>query len=122
MVESLVRELRTAGMVLWVENDRIRGRMREGGKIPYELRQKAEQLRDMGMVAVDFIRREGVLRLTDLPPDEAFALGETVKRGESLLVSNVIYHRATGLFDITFVPLEGSDQHERETTKAAVAS
>ena len=38
MVERLISDLRNAGMVLWVENDRVRGRMRDGGKIPYATR------------------------------------------------------------------------------------
>jgi hypothetical protein len=54
------------------------------------------------------------LRLTGIPPDEAFALGEAIKRGEALLVGKVIYHLPTGLFDITFIPMEGSEKHERK--------
>ena len=117
MVETLIKELRAAGMVLWVEEGRIRGKMRSGGKIPYDVRLKAEQLREMGMEAVDALRRDRAYRLTDLPPDEALALGEAIRRGEALLVGKVTYHEPTGLFDITFVPLEGSEQHEREAQR-----
>ncbi len=117
MIETLIKELRAAGMVLWVEEGRIRGKMRDGGKIPYDVRVKAEQLREMGMEAVDALRREQpgeVLRMTGIPPDEAFVLGEAIKQGRALLVGNVIYHRPTGLFDITFIPTEGSEQRERQ--------
>ena len=47
-----------------------------------------------------------VYHLSGIPPDEAFPLAEAVKRGEALLVGKVIFHRSTGLFDITFIPLE----------------
>lgn len=117
MIETLIRELRAAGMVLWVEDGRIRGKMRDGGKIPYDVRLKAEQLRDMGMEAVDALQRNQpgeVLRMTGVPPDEALALGEAIKQGRALLVGNVIYHRPTGLFDITFIPTEGSEPNERK--------
>jgi hypothetical protein len=56
MVERLISSLRNAGMVLWVEDGRVRGRMRDGGKIPYATRQLAEQLRDLGMIAVDSLQ------------------------------------------------------------------
>jgi hypothetical protein len=116
MIETLIKEIRAAGMLLWVEGDRVRGRMRGGGKIPYDVRLKAEQLRDMGMEAVNAVQQnpDAVYSLVGIPPDEAFALGEAIKRGEALLVGNVIYHRPTGLFDITFMPLERGEQHERE--------
>ena len=117
VIETLIRELRAAGMVLWAEDGRIRGKMRDGGKIPYDVRVKAEQLRDMGMEAVDALQREPsaeVLHMTGIPPDEALALGEAIKQGRALLVGNVIYHRPTGLFDITFIPLEGSGRNERK--------
>ena len=55
-----------------------------------------------------------VLRMTGIPPDEAFSLGEAIKQGRALLVGNVIYHRPTGLFDITFIPMEGGEQNERQ--------
>ncbi len=109
MIETLIKELRAAGMVLWVEDGRIRGKMRGGGKIPYDVRLKAEQLRDMGMEAAEAVRRDQrgeVLHMTGIPPDEALSLGEAVKRGEVLLVGNVRYHRPTGLFDIDFIRLE----------------
>ena len=109
MIETLIKELRAAGMVLWVENDRIGGKIQGGGKIPFDVRQKAEQLREIGMEAVEAVRREQpneVYRLTGIPPDEAFALGEAINRGEVLLVGKVIYHRPTGLYDITFIPLD----------------
>ena len=44
--------------------------------------------------------------LSGIPPDEALALGEAIQRGEVLLVGKVIYHRPTGLYDITFIPLD----------------
>jgi hypothetical protein len=119
MIETLIKELRAAGMMLWVEDGRIRGKMRDGGNIPYDVRLKAEQLRDMGMEAVNILQRnqDAVYSLVGIPPDEALVLGEAIKRGEALLVSNAIYHESTGLFDITFVPLEGSEYNEREAQR-----
>lgn len=116
MIETLIKELRASGMALWVEDGRIRGKMRNGGKIPYDVRVKAEQLREMGMEAVNVLQRDQDIAytLTGIPPDEAFSLGEAIKRGEALLVGKVIYHLPTGLFDITFIPMEGSEKHERK--------
>jgi hypothetical protein len=54
------------------------------------------------------------LTLTGLTPDEAFPIGEAIKRGEAFLVGKVLYHQKTGLFDLTFVPMLGGDENERE--------
>jgi hypothetical protein len=124
MVERLISDLRNAGMVLWVENDRVRGRMRDGGKIPYTTRQLAEQLRDLGMIAVDFLQHEALIeRPVDIPiePDgtgeiyvlvgmnaeEALSLGEIIKEGRGVLIGNVLYHKPTGLFDAKVRFLKG---------------
>jgi hypothetical protein len=45
------------------------------------------------------------ITLTGLTPDEAFPIGEAIKRGEAFLVGRVLYHQKTGLFDLTFIPL-----------------
>ena len=58
----------------------------------------------------------GTYRLTSLPPEEGLALAEAIKRGETLMIGDAVYHESTGLFDITFVPLEGSDRHEPKTS------
>jgi len=113
VIEALIKELRAAGMVLWVENGRIRGRMFSGGAIPYPLRLKAEELRDMGLAAVEALERNSdAYYLAGLPPEDALRIGEAIKRGSGLLVGKVVIHRLTGLFDITFVPLEGGDHYE----------
>lgn len=104
MIKDLIADLRASGMVLWVEDGRIRGRMRDGGKIPYNIRLMAEELKAAGMVAVAALEEAYTLR--GIAPDEAFSLGEAIKRGETLLVGKVIYHQSTGLFDLKFVPLE----------------
>ena len=43
--------------------------------------------------------------LAGLSPDDAFEIGEAIKRGEAFLVGKVTYHQSTGLFDLAFVPL-----------------
>lgn len=43
MIEKLISSLRDAGMVLWVEDGRIRGRMRDRGKIPLNVRLMADE-------------------------------------------------------------------------------
>ena len=55
---ALVAKLRAAGVDLRVEDGRIRGRMRSGGKPPYTVVAMINDLRDLGMVAVDFLQRE----------------------------------------------------------------
>ena len=52
----------------------------------------------------------GTYCLTSLPPDEGLALAEAVKRGETLMIRDAVYHESTGLFDIAFVPLEGTSE------------
>lgn len=122
MVERIVSNLRNAGMVLWVEDDRVRGRMRDGGKIPYPMRQLADQLRDLGVIAVDFLQREALIeKPADSQPDgtgeihelvgmnaeEAFSLGAFIKEGRGELIGNVMYHKPSGLFDAKVRFLKG---------------
>ncbi len=57
---SLVVRLRAAGVDLRVEDGRIRGRMRSGKKPPYTVVAMIGDLRDLGMVAVEFLQREAL--------------------------------------------------------------
>ena len=103
MVHELIAKLCAAGMVLWTEGGRIRGRMRDGGKIPYSIRTMAEELKAAGAEAVAAL--EEACTLKGLAPDEAFEIGYAIRRSEAFLVGKVLYHRKTGLFDLTFVSL-----------------
>jgi hypothetical protein len=123
-VAAIAAKLRAAGMDLWVEDGRVRGRMGDGGKIPYATRQLAEQFRDLGMIAVDFLQHEALIgKPVDSPvePDgtgeihelvgmnavETFSLGEFIKEGRGELIGNVLYHKPTGLFDAKVRFLKG---------------
>ena len=55
---TLVAKLHAAGVDLRVEDGRIRGRMRSGGKPPYAVGVMMADLRDLGIVAVDFLQHE----------------------------------------------------------------
>ena len=55
---ALVAKLRAAGMDVWLEDGEIRGRWRAGGRAPYGVAVMLADLRDMGMVAVDFLQHE----------------------------------------------------------------
>lgn len=54
----LVARVRALGMEVWVEDGVVRGKMRVGGKIPYNVRVIAEELRGLGQIAVDYLERE----------------------------------------------------------------
>ena len=57
---ALVAKLRAAGVDLSVVDGKIRGRMRSGGKPPYGVVVMINDLRDRGMIAVDFLQREAL--------------------------------------------------------------
>ena len=108
MHETLIKELRTSGMVLWVESDRVKGCMYDKSGIPLALRLKAVELRDIGVAAVEALGRVGdAYYLEGLPPEDALKIGRAIKDGNAIRLGRVVIHRSTGLFDITFVPLEG---------------
>jgi len=115
MHETLIKELHIAGMVLWAENDRIRGRMYDKGTIPYNLRLKADELRDMGLAAVEALGRVGdAYYLEGVPPEDALKIGRAIRDGNAIRLGRGVIHRLTGLFDITFVPLEGWENEFQE--------
>ena len=123
-VATMAAKLRAAGMDLWTEGGRVRGRMHAGGAIPYATRQLAEQFRDLGMIAVDFLQHEALIeKPVDSPGEsdgtgeihelvgmnavEAFSLGEFIKEGRGELIGNVLYHKPSGLFDAKVRFLKG---------------
>jgi hypothetical protein len=123
-VAAMAEKLHTVGMDLWVEDGRVRGRMRTGGKIPYATRQLAERFRDLGMIAVDFLQHEArivkpadssvepdgtgeIHELVGMNAEEAFSLGEFIKEGRGELIGKVLYHKPTELFDATVRFLKG---------------
>lgn len=59
-VSALVAKLRAAGVDLWVEGGVIRSRWRDGGRPPYGVAVMLADLRDLGMIAVDFLQREAL--------------------------------------------------------------
>lgn len=123
-VAAMAAKLHAAGMDLWVEDSRVRGRMRTGGNISYATHQLAEQFPDLGMIAVDFLQHEALIEkpvdsqvqpdgtgeiheLVGMNADEAFSLGEFIKEGRGELIGKVLYHKPTELFDATVRFLKG---------------
>jgi len=124
-VSALVEKLRAAGAELWVEDGKIRGRMRAGGRPPYGVAVMMEDLRDLGMIAVEYLEREssaaqtdgdqnvlpepdaeGIVRLVGVPPEVAFAAGDLINDGKAVLIGKVIYRRLSNVFDVTYRVVE----------------
>lgn len=59
-VSALVTKLRAAGMDLWAEGGAVRSCWRDGGRPPYGVAVMLADLRDLGMIAVDFLQREAM--------------------------------------------------------------
>ena len=68
----------------------------------------AAEGRGPGDTAVEALGRVGdAYYLEGLPPEDALKIGRAIRDGNAIRLGRVVIHRLTGLFDITFVPLEG---------------
>lgn len=101
--EDLIRDMRGFGLDLFVGEDGVvHGRFREKGrKMTLEMRAVAEELQGMNDQVAALLRREEAQTYTGIPVEAALALGERIKAGEMELAGPVIYHRGTGLCDLT---------------------
>lgn len=101
--EELVRDMRGFGLDLFVGEDGVvHGRFRERGrKMTLEMRAVAEELQGMNDEVAALLRGEAVQSYSGIPVSEALALGGKIKAGEMELAGPVIYHRKTGLCDLT---------------------
>lgn len=101
--EQVIRELREFGMDLFVGEDGVvHGRFREKGrKMTLEMRAVAEELQGMNDEVAAALKGEDRQVLTGIPVEAAMAIGEKINAGILELDGPVIYHRGTGLCDLT---------------------
>lgn len=84
------------------EHGVVRGRL-PGGTVTLEMRGIIDQLQWVNDQVAELIRREaGSVTAEGLTLEEAKACGERIGAGELELVPPVLYHRKTGLIDVTY--------------------
>jgi hypothetical protein len=119
MAESLIKSLRAAGVILLVEDGRVRGRSNDGQKLSLYVREMGERLLPVQAEAVAFLQAE-TNRSTNseplpgmvferLPLQEVLSIGDVIKAGKAELIGKVIYHKRSHLCDMVIRPLEAKD-------------
>jgi len=105
--EQLIRELRGFGLDLFVGDDGVvHGRFREKGKhMTLEMRAVADELSGMNDEVAALLKSEPErVSLTGVTVEHLESeWGPKVKSGEWRLEGKVIFHRETGLCDLTMV-------------------
>ena len=101
--EQVIRELRKAGLDLYVgEDGAVHGRFREKGKkMTLETRALADEMQSMNDEAAALLMAEEVRTLEGISVSEALSYGERIRAGEMELCGKVTYKKSTGLCSMT---------------------
>ena len=102
--EAIIRDLRAFGFRLFVGDDgAVHGKIEKGRVITLEMRAVIDRLQLMNDQVAAILRAEEPqpVEYKMISVEDAVKLGQRINAGELELIGKVIYHKGTGLCDIT---------------------